>query len=306
MSLHPVLDELLELRHQARALGLRSHHPVNSALAGLYASVFRGQGLDFDEVREYREGDDIRNMDWKITARTNSPHLKIYREERERTVMLCVERSPYMDFGTRGTFKSIQAARAAALLGWSASQHQDRVGGLLFGEGESGLTHFRPGRGRRSLWRLLRALTEPRVPSGEEADSVRNLMGRLAMVTPTGSLIFIIGAFEESFEALEQGLSGLCRSHDVVLIPVDDPADRELPSMGKMIFTAADGRELELDTGSEAGRERFRQQWEERREQLRQLTNRLGIVMIPLETRQDVHRALLDGLRLQAKRRAWR
>jgi len=120
MTLQPRLDDLLELRHRARTLGLASHHLVNSTFSGLYASVFRGTGLDFEEVREYQEGDDIRNMDWKVTARTNEPHLKVYREERERSVLLCVDHGPHMFFGTRGTFKSIQAARCAALLGWAA------------------------------------------------------------------------------------------------------------------------------------------------------------------------------------------
>ncbi len=104
--MQPRLDELMELRHQAHTLGLASHHLVNTTFSGLYASVFRGQGLNFEEVREYREGDDIRNMDWKVTARTNKPHLKVYREERERSVVLCVDHGPHMFFGTRGTFKS--------------------------------------------------------------------------------------------------------------------------------------------------------------------------------------------------------
>ncbi|MGQ9659071.1 MAG: DUF58 domain-containing protein [Thermochromatium sp.] len=126
MSLYPRLDDLLELRHQAHALGLPSHRLVNSAFAGLYASVFRGAGINFEEVREYREGDDIRYMDWKVTARANEPHLKIFREERERSVVLCVDKGPPMHFGTRGTFKLVQAARAAALIGWAASQLNDR------------------------------------------------------------------------------------------------------------------------------------------------------------------------------------
>ena len=123
----PRLDDLLELRHQAHTLGLASHHLVNSAFSGVYASVFRGQGLNFEEVREYREGDDIRNMDWKVTARTDEPHLKVYREERERSVVLCVDHGPHMHFGTRGTFKYVQATRATALLGWAANGHDDRV-----------------------------------------------------------------------------------------------------------------------------------------------------------------------------------
>ena len=127
MSLQPRLDDLLELRHQAHTLGLASHHLVNSSFSGLYASVFRGQGLNFEEVREYREGDDIRNMDWKVTARTGDPHLKVFREERERSVMLCVDKGPHMNFGTRKTFKSIQAARAAALTGTTVTSAPPRI-----------------------------------------------------------------------------------------------------------------------------------------------------------------------------------
>ncbi|WP_240992094.1 DUF58 domain-containing protein [endosymbiont of Riftia pachyptila] len=136
MSLYPQLNDLLELRHQAHTLGLASHHRVNSSFSGLYASVFRGTGLDFEEVREYREGDDIRNMEWNVTARTNTPHLKVFREERERSVVLCIDKGPHMSFGTRGTFKSVQAARAAALLGWAAARLNDRVGGMLFGDAQ--------------------------------------------------------------------------------------------------------------------------------------------------------------------------
>jgi hypothetical protein len=145
VSLYPRLDDLLELRHQAHTLGVPSHHLVNSTFAGLYASVFRGAGVNFEEVREYREGDDIRYMDWKVTARTNEPHLKVFREERERSVVLCVDRGPHMVFGTRGTFKSVQAARAAALIGWAASRLNDRVGGMAFGDPEAGLQALPPG-----------------------------------------------------------------------------------------------------------------------------------------------------------------
>jgi uncharacterized protein (DUF58 family) len=139
MILYPRLDDLLELRHQARTLGVAAHHLVNSTFSGLYSSVFRGTGLDFEEVREYREGDDIRNMDWLVTARTGRPHLKVFREERQRSVILCVDTGPHMSFGTRGTFKSIQAARTAALIGWAASKQHDRVGGVLFGNHRDGV-----------------------------------------------------------------------------------------------------------------------------------------------------------------------
>ncbi len=190
MALRPALDELLELRHQAHALGIASRHLVGSSFAGVYASVFRGQGLDFEEVREYHEGDDIRSMDWKVTARTNEPHLKLYREERERSVLLCVDQGPRMQFGTRGTFKAVQAARAAALIGWAASRMHDRVGGILYGAQPQ---HFRPTKDRRALWRLLKALAEEPGTSPDVPDALAGALRRADRGAPTGSLVFVIG-----------------------------------------------------------------------------------------------------------------
>lgn len=162
MTVEVQLDELLELRHQAHALGLAAHHRVASVMSGLYASVFRGRGMEFEETRYYQEGDEIRHMDWRVTARTGVPHLKLFAEERERAAVLCIDASRHMQFGTRGTLKSVQAARAAALLGWAASLNQDRVGALIFGDVLSDVQFFRPTRGRRALWRMLSALVQHR------------------------------------------------------------------------------------------------------------------------------------------------
>jgi uncharacterized protein (DUF58 family) len=303
MSLHPQLDDLLELRHQARTLGVAAHHLVNSTFTGLYSSVFRGTGLDFDEVREYREGDDIRNMDWLVTARTNKPHLKVFREERQRSVILCIDTGPHMSFGTRGTFKSIQAARTAALIGWAASKQDDRVGGVLFGNPATGTRYYRATPGRRGLWRILRALTEP-IEQGDTDES--QLMAALQHVdsgSGTGSLIFVIAPINNVTTGLERILGSLKQRHDVVLLPVDDPADRDLPSMGPVIFSNAAGELLEVDTDNEVGRRAFRVDWEQRREELQQLSYRLGVGLIPVSTNKDVHKSLINGLRLYAGRR---
>jgi uncharacterized protein (DUF58 family) len=303
MSLHPQLDDLLELRHQARTLGVAAHHLVNSTFTGLYSSVFRGTGLDFDEVREYREGDDIRNMDWLVTARTNKPHLKVFREERQRSVILCIDTGPHMSFGTRGTFKSIQAARTAALIGWAASKQDDRVGGVLFGNPATGTRYYRATPGRRGLWRILRALTEP-IEQGDTDES--QLMAALQHVdsgSGTGSLIFVIAPINNVTTGLERILGSLKQRHDVVLLPVDDPADRDLPSMGPVIFSNAAGELLEVDTDNEVGRRAFRVDWEQRREELQQLSYRLGVGLIPVSTNKDVHKSLINGLRHYAGRR---
>lgn len=304
MSLYPRLDDLLELRHQAHALGVSSHHLVNSTFAGLYASVFRGAGVNFEEVREYREGDDIRYMDWKVTARVDKPHLKIFREERERSVVLCVDRGPHMTFGTRSTFKSVQAARAAALIGWAASRLQDRVGGMAFGDPEQGLQHFRPARGRRALWQLLRALTLPGSTASASIDCLAGALKRATRGLPTGSLIFVIADFNREVRDLEPVLGNLRQRSSVVLIPVDDPADREIPAMGQVSFRGTDGRLLVIDTDDRQARDAYRAAWEQRRQTLSALTNRLRILLMPIHTEQDIHRSLIANLEQRARSRA--
>ncbi|MCU7960199.1 MAG: DUF58 domain-containing protein [gamma proteobacterium symbiont of Bathyaustriella thionipta] len=301
---HPQLDELLELRHQAHTLGLASHHLVNTTFSGMYASVFRGQGLNFEEVREYCEGDDIRNMDWKVTARTNEPHLKVYREERERSVVLCIDHSPHMYFATRGSFKSIQAARAAALLGWAANSLNDRVGGLLFGDAEQGMQHFQPTKDRRAIWRLLKEMSNPSRRAQQGVDCLQRVLQRADKGSGTGSLIFVIADFNRDIAGLERALGQLRQKHSLVLVPVDDPADRDIPSMGMALFRAPDGEILQVDTDDAESRAAYARHWQSRRDGLQKLANQLGIAVIPIQTDNDVHRALMMGLARRARMRA--
>jgi uncharacterized protein (DUF58 family) len=304
LSLYPRLDDLLELRHQAHTLGVPSHHLVNSTFAGLYASVFRGAGVNFEEVREYREGDDIRYMDWKVTARTNEPHLKVFREERERSVVLCVDRGPHMTFGTRGTFKTVQAARAAALIGWAASRLNDRVGGMAFGDPAAGLKHFRPARGRRALWQLLRTLTEP---ASEQLASIDCLAGALQRATrglPTGSLVFVIADLNREVRNLERVLGDLVQRNSVVLLPVDDPADWEIPSMGSVTFSGSDGTLIEIDTDDVGAQRDYRAAWQRRRETLKSIAHRLNIIVMPVRTDHEIHLSLIHSLEQRARSRA--
>jgi len=304
VSLYPRLDDLLELRHQARTLGLASHHLVNSTFAGLYASVFRGAGVNFEEVREYREGDDIRYMDWKVTARTDEPHMKIFREERERSVVLCIDKGPHMGFGTRGTFKSVQAARAAALIGWAASRLNDRVGGLVFGDPAAGLQHFRPARGRRALWQLLRTLGEPGTTQDASIDCLAGALKRATRGLPTGSLVFVIADLNRDVMGLERVLGNLIQRHRVVLLPVDDPADWSIPPMGPITFSGTDGALIEVDTDDPDARQAYRSQWETRRTLLQAMAHRLHIIVLPVRTDQEIHLTLIRSLEQRARSRA--
>lgn len=306
MNLQPRLDDLLELRHRARTLGLASHHLVNSSFSGLYASVFRGQGLNFEEVREYREGDDIRNMDWKVTARTGEPHLKVFREERERSVMLCVDKGAHMNFGTRKTFKSVQAARAAALVGWAANNLHDRVGGLLFGGDGRDNSYFRPTKDRRALWRLLKTLTTQTSATVQSPpELLSETLRQAARGIGTGGLVFVIADFNREHADLVPELTQLRQRHSVVLVPVDDVADREIPDMGDVMFRAPDGELLTVNTADESGRRAYRDAWQKRRENLVQIANNCGCALITVDTGEDVHAAMVRGLERRLRMRSF-
>ena len=294
--LHPKLDDLLELRHQVNSLGISSRHLVNSGFMGLYASVFRGTGMLFEEVRHYQAGDDVRYMEWKVTARTHRPHLKVFREERERNVILCVDKGPHMSFGTRGTFKSIQAARTAALIGWAASRQQDQVGGLVFGDPETNLLYFRPNKGRRALWRLLHALTQPPGGAAPSQDCLAGALQRAILGAGTGALVFVITDFNRDVTGLELTLASLIQRHSLVLIPVDDPADQALPAMGRVTFCGTDGELLEVDTDNPAAAEAYQEAWRIRRRALTALANRMGITLMPVRTDEDIHLTLVRSL----------
>lgn len=300
------LDELLELRHQAHALGLAAHHRVVSVMSGLYASVFRGRGMEFEETRRYQEGDEIRHMDWRVTARTGVPHLKLFVEERERAAVLCIDASRHMQFGTRGTLKSVQAARAAALLGWAASLCQDRVGALIFGGAASEFQFFRPTRGRRALWRMLSALAHDGAPGAMRGDPLREALERLDRLTPTGGVVFVIADFDRDPSMLEVPLGRLRQRREVVLVAVSDVADRLLPDLGPIAFGDGAGHRVWVDTANAAGRERYRQGWDQHRTALAQLAARLGLYLIPVWTHEEIHQSLAAGLRRRTRQQAGR
>jgi uncharacterized protein (DUF58 family) len=173
--------DLISLRRRAEGLRLSAREPTRSVLAGGHRSAFRGRGMDYQESRHYQPGDDIRNMDWRITARAGRPHVKVYEEEQERPVIVLVDLGPSMFFGTRGAFKSVAAARLAALVGWAAVAGGDRIGALLFNGGHHEL---QPAGGRRAAMRLIRDLAfagdaqgRPSVP-GDRSREGRDAQGR--------------------------------------------------------------------------------------------------------------------------------
>ena len=227
--------------------------------------------MEFDESRLYLAGDDIRNMDWRVTARTGEPHTKVYREERERPVLIWLDLNPSMFFATRGCFKAVAAAKAAALLAWSTSAHNDRLGALIF----AGNNHveLKPRRGKSAVLDLIgRTCKHPAWHNihSKQPRNTGHAMSRLRKVTRPGSLVFLISDFRELDEQAESHLINVARHNDVVLIQVYDPIEAELPPAGN--YKVSDGdNNLQLNTADRKLRLAYRQRFDERQSTLARL-----------------------------------
>lgn len=249
---HAVPPEVLR---QVRRIEVRTRGPVNSLWAGEYRSVFKGQGMEFAEVREYLPGDDVRAIDWNVTARMRRPFVRRYEESRELTVMLLVDLSGSERFGTRGRFKSELAVELAAVLALAAVRNNDRVGLTLFSDR---IEHEVPPRkGRRHALRLLRDLLAPRA-AGRGTD-LAGALEHAARVLKQKAIVFVVSDF--AAPGLERPLRHLALRHDVVAVTVSDPGEDALPDVGLARFVDPEtGVEVEVDTSDPAVRRAFAEQ----------------------------------------------
>jgi uncharacterized protein (DUF58 family) len=290
-------DELIRLRLAARDLGLGSRRLSPSTIAGAHASRFRGRGMDYLESRGYQAGDDIRNMDWRVTARAGDPHVKLYTEERERPVVVMVDLNPGMFFGTRGAFKSVIAARAAALIAWSAVRHHDRIGALLF----NGSHHeLRPLGGQRGVLRLIRALVATTDPATgmrepEHPGLLTEALRRLRRVARPGSLVCILSDFYGIDADTRVHLQRLRQHSDVVACQVVDAVEVHAPPPGR--YGISDGRRTAiLDTRSAARQSAYERFFAEHHQQVEELLRACAVPLIRLVTTDDVVERLRGSL----------
>ncbi|OQR26913.1 DUF58 domain-containing protein [Pseudomonas sp. Bc-h] len=294
------LAELIEMRHRVREVQLFSSPSQRSPLIGLHHSKLRGRGVDFDQVRVYQAGDDVRTIDWRVTARTQEPHTKLFHEERERPIFLMVEQSRRLFFGSGQMFKSVLAAQAAALIGWAALGHNDRVGGLVFGDNEH--YEIKPRRSKQSLLQLLNRLVRVNQSLHTEAAADRDTFGvalrRAREVLRPGSLVFILCDERALSDSAEQQLALLSRHCDLLLLPLSDPLDHALPAAGLLRF-AEKGAQLELDTLNPDLRQTYRAQGEARQARWELLAKKLRVLLIPLSTQQEMVEQLRDYLNAQ-------
>jgi uncharacterized protein (DUF58 family) len=286
-----------EVLRQVKLLELRTRGLVNSVFTGEYRSVFKGQGMEFSEVREYQIGDEVRTIDWNVTARTGRPHVKRYVEERELTVLLAVDLSGSERFGTIRRFKSEVATELAAVLAMSAVRNNDRVGLLLFTDQ---IEHVvRPRKGRRHVLRIIRDLLafDPR---GRGTD----LAGALEYITRMlthHSIVFVVSDFIAT--GIERPLKLLAQRHDVVAMTVEDPSERELPDVGLARFIDPEtGETISIDTSAAEVRSAYQSSVGAEREARRSLLRRLAIDEVPVTTGGDVVGPLLRFFRARETR----
>lgn len=303
------LKELIGYRYHSSGLNfssaLSNRKKAHSAIAGGHLSPFKGRGLDFDEVRPYQPGDDIRNIDWNVTARTNRVHTKIFKEERERPVFIVADFRAGMRFATRGSLKSVQAARIAALSAWIAADDHNRIGGMIFSDQQQ--LEIRPQGGHKGVLKLFNLMTRAHedliserdrdFPTETRFDAI-NLFKRLKQVIKPGSLIVFLSDFHFLNRDNLQQMQFLARHNDFIATFVYDPLEVELPPPGQYAIATADEQPQikHVDTSDEEYRNYYRRQFIQRDEFLLDNFNRMGIHYLRLATNDDPIKTLTQFL----------
>ena len=307
------LETLIKLNQLAHQLPLKSKH-ILSSLSGGFISSFKGRGMEFDEARPYQPGDDIRSIDWRVTARSGKTHTKLYREERERPILIWVDLRKPMFFASRGMFKSVLAAKAAALLAWSSTQHNDRLGGLIFSEeqhielrpkrGKSATLHFLQQLAKHTAWFTNNDNKNNAASSTIETLSADHALNRLRRVAKPGSLIFLISDFRNMNDHenanIESSLAKMSKHNDLVMLFINDPLEKQLPPAG--FYKITDGQnDMTINTYDSTLRSQYQQRFATHQQYLKDLCVKLGVFYINISTDKPLLESLQKGLNLKAR-----
>lgn len=292
--LRPDLEYLIHLQGPAATLRLRQGYP-RALMAGGHLSRFQGRGVEFDEVRPYQPGDDIRSMDWRVTARTGKPHTKLFREERERPALLMIDLRPAMFFATRGALKAVIAAECASLLAWSVVHQGDRVGSLLFDAGEHVVpSGIRPIRGKRGVMRLLGSIVNHAQWKNRQAGvgaTFLSTLQRAGHAARTGSLMIMISDARGLDESCEAQLKQLLPHHNIVFVFVYDPFEAAMQNVGSLLAT--DGHQTSrIDSANTQTRQQHAEHFARRRSYLQELAKLPGFFFIECSTIDDPYAKL--------------
>lgn len=282
---------------QIQRIRIRTQRIVNDLLSGEYESVFKGHGMVFKEVREYVPGDDIRTIDWNVTARTGQPHVKVMTEERELTVMLVVDASASGHFGSGARFKSELVAELGAVLAYAAIKNNDRVGLLIFTDDVE--LFVRPQKGRKHVLRVIREIL-CHTPTGRGTNIARSL-DFLNQVVKRHAVVFLISDFMD--HGYESALRVTRRKHDTIAVAIEDARESILPDVGVVAVRDSEtGQETIVDTGLATVREAYAERARRRVAERRSLMERLRVDLITLAVEDDYVRALHRFFRMRERR----
>ena len=297
-NIYTNIDALRRLKVHGRGFSFHSRQPANSVLAGKYVSKLRGRGLNFEELRHYRPGDDIRCMDWKVTRRTGKPHIKVYTEERERNIYLIIDQRSSMFFGSQKKMKSVVAAEIAALIAWQSISVGDRVGAVIFNDVTSSVITA-----KRSIQHITQLLNE--VVKFNQQLSINNIevndgmlnqaLHRLANICGTNSLIIYIGDGSGWNEHSNELVKRLRQHHELVACDVFDPLERSLPKMSNMVVS--DGQlQIQFTSDDKPTQQKYDQLVAQKLGNIELMAKKYRIPLISIDTLSPVEKQLQKAL----------
>ncbi len=285
------LDDLIRLQHQASGFSFLPKQPITSLLSGRHASRLRGRGLNFEEIRRYLPGDDIRSMDWKVTARTKKPHTRVYTEERDRPVILVVDQRLSMFFGSQVAMKSVTAAEAAALGAWRATGMGDRVGALVYNDTD--ISEIKPHRSRKRVMHILKTVTEYnqalKIDAGIKTNPqmLNQVLKKVVHLAKHDYLVCIISDLNGANSETERFVSLIARHNDLIVCLMYDLLETQLPKGGTLVVS--DGElQLEIDTSKGKMQKDFAEIFDVRLQETKEWLSKRGIPILPLSTSEGV------------------
>lgn len=285
------LQDLIRLQHQATGFSFLPRQPVHSLLSGHHASRLRGRGLDFEELRQYQPGDDIRTMDWKATKRARQPYVRVYTEERERPVLLVVDQRISMFFGSQVNMKSVTAAEAAALAAWRVVDAGDKVGAIVFND--HAIREIKPRRSKKTVMQILQRIVEQNnelsVSNGirSNPENLNLALEKAVHLAGHDYLICVISDFSGLSEKSLHHVKKLVRHNDVMLLPIYDPLAKELPLDSSLVIS--DGsKQVLLDSRDKRLQKRFPEFLKARLKTLTDALNKFGVPVLPIHTTESV------------------
>lgn len=291
-GIYPDIRELLALRHHATSIKFFDNLKINSVDAGNRLSIARGRGMDFEEVRRYQPGDDIRLIHWPLTARLGKPYTKIYKEERERAVYLIVDQSYSMQFGTKVCFKNVLAAKIAALFGWAAINHHEQIGGVVFNDNSS--EFVKPRRSRQSMLDLFSTITNL-TKLKQHKGGLTNALQLIYKKLQSGSIVIVISDYFNMTEETKTYLSLIAHKCEVLNLFAYDPLEASLPADGHYLFTDNGKLQLQINA-SKKNAKQYSAPFEKRLSQIRQLSQKNNMQLLQIATNDDLIQKINYGV----------